>query len=113
MTDMTGISWALLAEGAPDPRAGLVSTGGMILLMGVMFYFALWRPQQKKAKEHEALIKSLKPGDKVITSGGICGVVVSVKEKTASVRSADAKFELLKSAITEIVERAEGSSSSN
>lgn len=54
---------------------------GMIAIMGFMFYFALWRPQQKKAKEHEALVKALKPGDKVVTSSGICGVIVSVKTR--------------------------------
>jgi preprotein translocase subunit YajC len=80
---------------------------GMIAIMGFMFYFALWRPQQKKAKEQEALIKALKAGDKVITSSGICGVIVSVKDKTASLRSADSKLEVLKSAITQVIERTE------
>ena len=46
-----------------------------------------------------------KPGDKVITSGGMLGVVVNVKEKSATIRSADSKVEVTKGAITEIVER--------
>jgi preprotein translocase subunit YajC len=103
---MTGISLILLAQQpAQDPKAGMLQMVGMIAIMGIMFYFALWRPQQKKAKEQEALIKALKPGDKVITGSGICGVIVSVKDKTASLRSADSKLEVLKSAITQVVER--------
>ena len=48
---MTGISWCLLAQqSAQDPKAGMIQMLGMIAIMGFMFYFALWRPQQKKAK---------------------------------------------------------------
>src|SRR5881396_4229851 len=74
-------------------------------LLVVVFYFVLIRPQQKKAKEHAQLLKSVRPGDKIVTTGGIVGVIVSVKEKTLSIRSADAKFEVTKSAIAEITER--------
>lgn len=100
---------------APAPQPGqqqapfwtsLVPLG----LLVVVFYFVLIRPQQKKAREHAELLKAVRAGDKVITSGGIVGVVLSVKEKTVSIRSADAKFEVTKSAITEITERSgEGS----
>lgn len=76
-----------------------------LVLLVVVFYFALIRPQQKRAKQHAELLKAVKPGDKVITSGGLVGVVISVKEKTVSIRSADAKLEITKSAIAEIVER--------
>src|SRR5213595_4290248 len=71
-------------------------------LLVVVFYFVLIRPQQKKAKEHAALLKAVRAGDKVVTTGGIVGVVMSVKEKTISIRSADAKFEVTKAAIAEI-----------
>ena len=53
----------------------------------VVFYFLLIRPQQKKAKDHAALLKTVRPGDKVVTTGGIVGVIVTVKEKTISIRS--------------------------
>jgi len=84
----------------------------MLALMVVMFYFVLIRPQQKKAKDHAAMLKTLRPGDKVVTNGGILGVVLTVKEKTLTVRSADAKMEITKSAITEITERS-GESAAN
>ena len=76
------------------------------LLLIVVFYFLLIRPQQKKAKDHANLLKTIRRGDKIITSAGIVATVVSVQEKTVAVRSADTKLEILKSAITEITERA-------
>ena len=81
-----------------------------LILLVVVFYFALIRPQQKKAKDHAQLLKTVRPGDKVVTTGGIVGVIVTVKEKTISIRSADAKFEITKSAIAEITERSGGAS---
>jgi preprotein translocase subunit YajC len=76
----------------------------VLLLVGV-FYFALIRPQQKKAKEHALLLKTVRRGDEVLTSGGIVGEVVTVKDKTIVLRSADAKFEVTKTAVTEITRR--------
>ena len=76
----------------------------MVLLL-VVFYFILIRPQQKKAKEHEHLLKQLRPGDKVLTSGGVIGTVINVKERTVTIRSADTKLEVTKSAVGEILER--------
>ena len=76
-----------------------------LALLVAVFYFAMIRPQQKKAKEHAALLKAVRAGDKIITSSGIVAVVVTVKEKTLNIRSADAKFEITKSAIAEITDR--------
>lgn len=97
---------AIGAPAQPGQQTAPAWTGFVpMLLLIVVFYFILIRPQQKKAKEHAALVKAVKPGDKVITSGGILGVVITVKEKTVSIRSADAKLEITKSAIAEITER--------
>ena len=74
-------------------------------LLVVVFYFVLIRPQQKKAKQHAELLKAVRAGDRVVTSGGVVGVVLSVKEKTLTIRSADAKFEVTKAAIAEITDR--------
>ena len=95
-----------------DPRGQMLYTVLMLVIMVVMFYFVLIRPQSKKAKDHAELLKTVKPGDRVVTSGGVVGVVVTVKEKTLSIRSADSKFEVTKAAITEITERAGASSES-
>ena len=99
----------MLAQGPSptqqNPTAQMLSTVGMLVIMVVMFYFVLIRPQSKKAKEHAEMLKTIKAGDKIVTSGGIVGAVVSVKDRTLSIRSGDAKFEIAKSAITEITER--------
>jgi preprotein translocase subunit YajC len=88
-----------------DPRGDTLYMIGMFAIMGIMLYFVMFRPEQKRRKQHAELLKSIRSGDKVVTSGGIVGVVVNVKDKTVSLRSADAKFEVNKSAIVEITER--------
>ena len=74
----------------------------MILLV-VVFYFILIRPQQQRAKQQKKLLEALKPGDKIVTAAGIIGTVITVKDKTVSIRSADAKFEVTKASVTEII----------
>ena len=58
----------------------------MIILMIVMFYFVLIRPQKKQRKEKEALIAALKKGDKVVTIGGMHGMVHQVSEETVTIK---------------------------
>lgn len=91
--------------GVKDPKAELINTLVMFTVMGVLFYFALIRPQKLRAKELEQRVSSLKPGDKVLTNGGILGTIVTIREKTLSIRSEETKFEVLKSAVTEVTER--------
>lgn len=93
-----------LAQTAPQTAAqgqpSLLSSIGPFVLMGVIFYFLLIRPQQKRQKDHQKLIASLKTGDKIVTSGGIHGIVSNVKEKTFYLKIADnVKIEIDKSAI--------------
>jgi preprotein translocase subunit YajC len=61
----------------------------MIVLMFVIFYFLLIRPQQKRAKEHRALLDNLKKGDKIITNGGILGEIVSISDQIMVLEVAD------------------------
>ena len=68
------------------------STTGMIVqlvLIFVIFYFILIRPQQKKIREHEAMLNAIKKGDKVITGGGIYGVVEKANEDKLDVKIAE------------------------
>ena len=103
---------ALLAAAAPasqmqpNPTGQLLQTAGMVFFFVAVFYLFVIRPQQKRAREQANLLKGLRPGDKIITNGGLIGVVVGLKEKSVSIRSADTKLEVLKSAVTEITERA-------
>ena len=79
---------------------------GLIILI---FYFFIIRPQNKKQKETEKMLSALKKGDKVVTVGGIHGVISSTKEKTVIVKVDDnAKIEFSRNAIaTVVVEKAE------
>jgi len=60
-----------------------------IILIFVIFYFLLIRPQQKKAKDHRNLLSSLKEGDQVLTSGGIYGRITGIKEDKITVEISD------------------------
>ncbi|MCX7721695.1 MAG: preprotein translocase subunit YajC [Verrucomicrobiae bacterium] len=90
--------------GEPEPAPWYLQLAPFVLLM-VVFYVLLIRLQQVKAKQHAKLISSLRPKDKVVTSSGIVGEIVTVKERTITVRSGDTKLELLKSAVVEVTER--------
>jgi preprotein translocase subunit YajC len=76
-----------------------------LVLLVVVFYFALIRPQQKKQKQQAELLKAVKSGDRILTNSGIIATVITVKDKSLTIRSADAKFEITKSAVAEITER--------
>jgi len=90
----------------PNPTGQMLQMLGTIGFFILVMYLIMIRPQQKKAKEHATLLKALRPKDKVVTSGGVVGIIVSVQEKSVTIRSADTKLEVLKSAVTEITERA-------
>jgi preprotein translocase subunit YajC len=75
-------------------------------------YFLLIRPQQKKMKEHRALVEALRRGDQVVTSGGILGKVVKVMEDgVVEVEIAEGvKVKMIKSTITSVVSKTEPAS---
>jgi preprotein translocase subunit YajC len=68
--------------------SGLTGILPIVLIMGV-FYFLLIRPQQKRQRQLQETVASLKSGDKVITNGGIIGVITKVKDTSFEIRSAD------------------------
>ncbi|QCU89599.1 preprotein translocase subunit YajC [Thiomicrorhabdus sediminis] len=60
-----------------------------LVLLFVVFYFLLIRPQQKKVKEHKALVEALKKGDEVVTYGGLAGVIREINDNFCHVEIAD------------------------
>jgi preprotein translocase subunit YajC len=100
-----------LADAAPVPGAPDTSALGnmnMLFMVGFMFlmmYMLMVRPQQKKAKELAAQIASLKTGDKVVTTGGIHGIISNIKEGSALLLKVDDNCKMLveKSAIATIL----------
>jgi preprotein translocase subunit YajC len=75
--------------GVAGQGAGGFSSLIPIILMFVIFYFLLIRPQQKKTKEHREMITRLKKGDRIITSGGLHGRITAVNDATMTVEIAD------------------------
>mgnify|MGYP001369699544 FL=1 len=80
-----------------------------LILIFVIFYFFLIRPQQKRVKDHKSMVESLKRGDEVITSGGIIGVVERVMEddRIEVVIGDSTKVQIIRSTITSLLKKEE------
>lgn len=78
---------AAQAQGAPGPQSGLMSFLPLILIF-IVFYFLLIRPQTKRAKEHRAMIAALEVGAEVVTNGGILGKVTELGEQIITIEIA-------------------------
>ena len=82
-----------IAEGtppaAPAPDGGFEQTLIMVGIALVFFYFILWRPQKKEQKKRGDFLSSLKKGDKIVTIGGLYGVIVRLGEKSAVIQIAE------------------------
>ena len=108
LTSIPGfVAEAAPPQGTPQGWTQLVLFAPMIIIIVIMFM-----SQGKKAKQHAQMLTTIKPGDKVATSSGILGTVITVRDKTVTIRSADAKLELTKSAVAEITERGSDKSES-
>jgi len=102
------LAQAASAAPAPGPADMFKGMLPIILMFGAM-YFLLIAPQRKKQKEHEKMMGNLKSGDEVITSGGIYGVVTSVKDDRFVIRIGEnnAKIEVAKGFISSVVKKAD------
>lgn len=80
---------ALAQQGAPQGGMGIM--GQVIFFAGfiLIFYFLIWRPQSKRAKEHKELMSGLNKGDEVVTSGGMAGRIVKVADDFIVLEIAD------------------------
>lgn len=81
--------------GTANPAATMIMMFGFIAI----FYFIFFRPQRKQQKEHEALVKNLKRGDKVSTIGGIVGEIVHLTNDVVTIKSGDTRIEVERSKI--------------
>jgi preprotein translocase subunit YajC len=87
-----------------DSTTGLLGSLLPFLLIILVFYFLILRPQQKRQKERQKLLQSIKKGDKVITSGGLHGTIEGLDDKTVLIKIADnIKVKVERSAVTTIV----------
>lgn len=115
---MDHLHWITVIAQAQGKGGGSAVPGGCgggmgqllpILLMFAVFYFLIIRPQQKKQKEHQEMLKNLKRGDDVITSGGIVGKIAGMTDKYLTVEIADKiRIKMLRSHV--LAKHVEGSS---
>ncbi len=99
----------LLAQGIGGGSAPIL----MMVAIFAIFYFLLIMPQQRRQKKWQAMLKEVKPGDRVVTSGGLSGVILSVKDDVVILRVPpdNIKLEVARSSIVTLT-TAEGSSKS-
>jgi preprotein translocase subunit YajC len=94
---------AAVASASHQQPGGLMAFAPFILMFGVL-YFLILRPQQKKVKEQQTMISSLKHGDEIITASGILGKITGITDKVVTVEVADnVKLKMLKSQVSQVV----------
>ena len=93
---MISSAYANTAPAGPDPMFQILMLVGFIAI----FYFLLWRPQQKRAKEHKNLIENLAKGDEIATGGGLMGRITKVNDDRISMEIAeDVEVQVQKQAV--------------
>ena len=92
----------LLLQAQSNPIYGTLV---MYVAIAAIFYFILWRPQQRQRKQHEQTIRSLKRGDEIVTAGGIVGEVLQIKELAAGQSSAEDQVTIRSGDARLVVER--------
>lgn len=108
-----GTVWAMSGnqQAAGGGTGGVMGFLPMILVMFVIMYFLILRPQQKKQKEVKAMLENIKKGDRVSTIGGILGTVVGAKDDVVTLKIAEnTKVDFKKSAISAVLSHEGGES---
>ena len=85
---MTHAALAILMAPREGGSAGIIFMVQMVLIF-VIFYFLLIRPQSKERQRHESMLKTLKKGDEIITNGGLIGTIVHVEENRLTLRTGE------------------------
>ncbi len=98
-TDAAAVTEAAAATGEElaemNPIAALLTSFLPLIIMGVIFYFFLIRPQRKKDKKVKEMLAALKPGDRVTTIGGIYGTIMSIKDETITLAIGSQRTEMV------------------
>ena len=103
---MSNLFFALSGAGEGGGGMGMLTSFIPILLIFVIFYFLLIRPQQKKQRDHQNMLGELRKGDKIVTNGGMYGVVQDVKEHVVVLKIAEnVKIEVVKNAVAAVIEK--------
>jgi preprotein translocase subunit YajC len=104
---MTSPLLAVLLAPSGSGGSGLSVLLFQVALIFGIFYFLIIRPQRRQQQRHKELLAALQKGDHVITSGGIVGEVLHLKENEITIRSGESKLVVLRANIANVVNRAE------
>jgi preprotein translocase subunit YajC len=101
-------AFAQAAGATGGGAAGLISFVPILLIFGIM-YFLMIRPQQKKLRDHKAMVEAVRRGDQVVTSGGLIGKVTKVADGEVEVElpPSNVKVRVVKSTISQVVSKTE------
>ena len=98
-------------------QSGGFAEGGLglmpIILVMVIFYFLLIRPQQKRAKQHKAMLSELKRGDKIVTNGGLTGTIIKAVDDSETIEveiAKDVKVNVVRTMIADVRGKTEAKS---
>ena len=94
------------AQSAATQQPSMIASFMPLILIFVIFYFLLIRPQQKRAKEHKALLESIKRGDEILTGGGIIGKVLKADQTELIVEvSTKVNVKVLRSTVADVLKK--------
>ncbi|RIK66120.1 MAG: preprotein translocase subunit YajC [Planctomycetota bacterium] len=110
---MTGLSlfFAQTTQTSAPPQPGLESMLMPLVVIGLIMYFLMIRPQSKERKKREEMLNAVKKNDRVVTIGGIMGTVLSIKDDEITLKvdeSSNTKITFLRSAIQRVISSAPG-----
>jgi preprotein translocase subunit YajC len=100
-------AFAQATNGAAGAAGGLISFVPILLIFAIM-YFLMIRPQQKKVKEHRAMVEAVRRGDQVVTAGGLIGKVTKVADSEVEVELApNVRVRVVKATLSQVVSKTE------
>ena len=105
---MISLAYAMGQQGGAEGGSGGFGAFLPLILMFAIFYFLLIRPQQKKAKQHKQLLSAIKKGDRVLTSGGLHGLVTGLTEDVVTIEIAPkVRVKIARGSISGVTTRAQ------
>jgi preprotein translocase subunit YajC len=96
---------SLFAPSGQSGGGGIAVFALQIAAFIAIFYFLLIRPQRKQQAEHRQLLESLQKGDQIVTSGGIIGEVIHLKDNEVTVRSGESRLVVMRSNVANVLKR--------
>ena len=108
---MFDLAYAMGSGGSGGGQSGGLGAFVPLIIIFAIFYFLLIRPQQKKAKQHKQILSALKKGDRVVSSGGLHGIITGLADDVVTMEiSPKVRVKVSRGSIAGVLKRAEGES---